>query len=384
MKKWTHLFLTAGTTGLLLAGCPSAGDLAGGGSGDGQDNQQGPAGANGAAGSPGPAGPIGPQGETGVQGPAGPRGEPGPAGADGQLRIYGDGSGGAAVVTSNMTLAQLAPDFNIEFSSLTVETGAILTVPTGAVIRCAGDCVIRGEIRVGVGVGDPSDREYGDAAPQGIARGPARPWGQGNDQFIRAGGKGGLGLGANSAPFVLLPGPIGGGAGASTNYPYDTPGGGTFVLVAGGTIEIPGAIHADGVTPSITVPTSAGGGGGVVVLASRSLIRVSGTITAKGGDGLNARQSFGASGGGGGGLVQVLAPLIEITGALSVAGGTGGTGGTASSATSRFGGGGGGGSIGSGGRGGEVVNAPFNTMDPGENGDPGAVILRRKDPTALF
>lgn len=368
----------AGISGLLMGGCPPALDT---GLDDGSQDLGALQGSDGAS---GPAGPTGPQGEAGPQGPPGPPGEPGPAGADGQLRIYGDGSAGNAVVASNLTLAQLAPELNIEFASLTVEAGATLTVPSGAVLRCAGNCAIRGQILVGVGVGDPDDRQPDDAAPAGIARGPARPGSSGNDQFVRSGGQGGLGLGAESAAFVLLPGPVGGGAGASTNYPFDTPGGGTFVLLAAGSIEVSGSIRADGVTPSATLPSTAGGGGGIVVLASRTSISVSGAISAAGGNGLNARQSFGAGGGGGGGLVHILAPTIDVTGAVSVAGGTGGTGGVATSPTLRFGGGGGGGSVGNGGRGGDVFNAPFNTMQAGQSGAAGAAIFRRKDPTALF
>ena len=93
----------------------------------------------------GPAGPAGPQGPAGAAGAAGAmgamgnEGAMGTAGADGQLRIYGDGSAGAKTVNAaenwNTTPANAV---NLQFTDFTVNAGNTLTVDSGMVIRCSG------------------------------------------------------------------------------------------------------------------------------------------------------------------------------------------------------------------------------------------------------
>lgn len=96
----------------------------------------------------------------------------------------------------------------------------------------------------------------------------------------------------------------------------------------------PLALHGGcpGGVGGVTLNTSAGAGGGAVYLMARTMIRVTGAITASGGAGGGgngaAMAAGGGSGGGSGGLIGLDAPTIELDGAaLSALGGGGGSGG---------------------------------------------------------
>ena len=61
-----------------------------------------------------------------------------------------------------------------------------------------------------------------------------------------------------------------------------------------------------------------GAGGGAILVASNSLVQVTGSISARGGAG-----GSGAGGGGSGGAVRIIAPTLSISGSIEVRGGSG-------------------------------------------------------------
>jgi len=280
-------------------------------------------------------------------------GPPGPAGADGQLRIYGDGSAGPRTVTGDETLE----DANRQYTDFTVGAGVTLTVPSGTVIRCTGQFVNNGTIVVGTASpgakeavrNSTIDSTY-QPPGQGVAltaaaRGELGP--AGNFYF---GGFGGIGLTATQARSILQPGVSAGGGGAC----------GVF---AGG----------DG---------GGGGAGGVVVLASKARVDNRGVLSAKGGAGGANGTSDGPGGGGGGGIVHLLAPVIDDSGVVAVDGGSAGPL-TATKAVGLRAGGGAGGSCGGGGGAGGSVSSD----DSAQSAAPGGVghaLKTQVDPTALF
>jgi hypothetical protein len=76
--------------------------------------------------------------------------------------IYGDGSAGPRIVSSD---ASLDDDVNRQYSQLTIESGATLTVPSGTVIRVSGSFTNNGTIVVGTGA-------RGAASTNGSSDGP--------------------------------------------------------------------------------------------------------------------------------------------------------------------------------------------------------------------
>lgn len=71
------------------------------------------------------------------------------------------------------------------------------------------------------------------------------------------------------------------------------------------------------------VGSGGGGGGGAIVIASSSRIDVPGTIRARGGNGGARQDSSAVNGGAGsGGAVRLIAPTVQGTGSINVAGGT--------------------------------------------------------------
>lgn len=340
-------------------------------------------------------GPTGLQGATGLQGTTGPQGITGSDGVDGQLRVYGDGSAGASVQASNVTLAL----DNLQFTDFTVNAGATLTVQSGTVIRCTGTFTNNGTINVQVfAVGSNSnllgqlattvEPAYRGVHP-GIARSSAGDAEFGDSTSGRVGGDAGAGIGNSnriSVRSLLVPGPVGGGGGGAHKNGLGGTGGRTFsVLCAGGVIDN-GTIKANGSTSGFA--GGGGGGGGLVVLASKTSVSVgsSAIIEAKGANGTSASASVGtAGGGGGGGLIDLLAPSISVAtpGNLSVAGGTAGSAVTVT-INPRSGGGGGGGSIGNGGGGATVDTNGTATSQPAGPGTVGLILTDLVDPTALL
>lgn len=341
-------------------------------------NDMASAGQDDAPGVQGEQGIPGPMGLPGQDGAPGPQGDPGPtgaSGADGQLRIYGDGSAGDLTVSATGSFVTLAPSGNLQFANITIKTGVTTYVPSGTTLRCTGTFRCDGTLAVSTGAF--ADTYTGLPHP-GIARAAAEPGLRGTGFVF--GGLGGYGLGEEqSLVFLDAPG-MAGGAGASIPVggvsTIGAAGGGGLLILARGAIQIAGMIQANAVGTSL----ASGGGGGVIILASATSIQNTGTIQAKGSKGGNADSSHGAGGGGGGGIIHPIAPST-VPGMTDVSGVPGGARGTVSSVT-RTGGPGGGASGGNGGQGGDVSSG--NVGDPGEDGDTGYMFQVPADPTALF
>ncbi|QOJ15371.1 MAG: collagen-like protein [Planctomycetia bacterium] len=343
----------------------------------------GPQGPIGPAGEPGSVGPTGPQGEKGEAGPAGP------PGADGQLRIFGDGSAGALEVNEDGVLfADVAADRNLQFSDVIVHEGATLVVPSGVTLRCAGTFTNRGTILVRTAAAggrvwyshatiDPVDFPALRPANDGWAQAGAGFGEFGDNADARAGGTGGGGNGDLRS--LLTPGLFGGGGGAGTYLSTGGAGGGCFTVLARDRLHIVGEIHADGDPAALG---AGGGGGGVVILASATAIDCEGEITARGGRGGDSGPNSAAGGGGGGGVIHLVAPKVTNPGKLLADMGAPGASGGVVSTLIRQGGGGGGACAGDGGDGG-VIAADGTTGAPGAAGT-GMTLVTHQNPTALF
>jgi hypothetical protein len=344
----------------------------------------------------GPAGPTGPTGDTGPQGPQGEAGAEGTHGPEGDIRIYGDGSAGALVVSGFKTLYQdVATNDNLQFTDLTISPGAVLYVPSGTVLRCTGTFTNNGTVQVRplAAVGgscysfspfNPSSYKFTYRPPgAGVSGSTAEGGTFGIYTDICTHGRGALGLMENEARTILMPGLVGGGGGAGAmNIGGD--GGGTLVVLAGTAIANNGIIHADGGSP---FHGGGGGGGGVVVLASPVQVTNLGTISARGGDGGGSDNFNGAGGGGGGGIVHLLAPSVTA-GTVAVGGGTGGTYSFPIDQDPHVAGGGGGACGGAGGDGGDIPaltgNPPSASSTAPIAGSGGYTLVTLTDPTLLF
>ena len=334
-------------------------------------------------------------GPTGPAGAAGATGASGPIGANGQLRIYGDGSAGALNVTyTGELLTGWALNGNLQFTNLTVESGVTLYVPSGTVIRCNGTFTNHGTVQVGEvfnsgggfaysGGLDTGLRHIAFYPPlPGIAHDAAGFPELGDNSAGRMGGLGSTGLRSGEASAIVKVGMMGGGGGTGV-YPSSLRpgyGGGTVTILAQSGIVNDGIITANG-TGSQSLG-GGGGGGGVIILASPGSIIQTGTIEAKGGDGYPAGISVSNGGGGGGGLVHLFSPSITSSGTITVTGGLGGTGTSSIATTIRAGGGGGGGCAGAGGNGGHANSD--NSVTNAGNGFSGYSLQTQVDPTALF
>lgn len=377
--------------GLLLLSC------------QGTPGPVGPAGPAGPAGVAGPTGPTGPTGDTGpmgsmgamgTMGAAGTPGSPGAAGAPGDLRIYGNASGGLNRVISTDTALT---DTNTQYGDFSIQAGATLTVESGTVIRCTGTFSNLGTIRVTSGARGATAQNLNTSiieagsvfsAPHpGIS---ARGCSEG---VIAAaptakGGLGGVGLTAVQAAHLRpnLWGGGGGCAGASLGGAGSTglAGGGALTILAAGAITNSGTIVADGDTVNVGNQLGqSGSGGGVLLIASRTSITNTGTISARGSPGVpdSGFCSNFSSGGGGGGVVHLISPSVtSVTpGTIDVSGGAGcPVVGTCGYGNNTRGGSGGGASGGNGGDG------ASNSTTAGSPGGMGRLISTITDPTTLY
>jgi hypothetical protein len=218
--------------------------------------EKGESGAKGDTGLQGDRGEAGLNGATGSQGPQGLQGAQGPQGSAGELKIFGNGSAGVRVISSNITL----DDSNPQYESFTIDAGVTLTVHSGTVIRCTGSFVNNGTLQVltasrnspkyaengGPPTADPSATDSvpgglgGNAIDSGVARSLLRP--------------------------SLLTAGDGNGVGATPGSGF---GGGTLVIMAGiSVVNSSGAmIIADG--ESAATLSAGGGAGGLVILCAK-------------------------------------------------------------------------------------------------------------------
>jgi hypothetical protein len=337
-------------------------------------------GCGGDAGPAGPAGAEGPPGQAGPAGSAATTATPGTSGADGSLGVYGDGSAGAKTIDVDSTL----DDANTQFSDFTVAAGKTLAVPSGTRIHVSGTFTNNGIIFVLPGATGWANADGTWTLEPGLATTAA--WDSisrsGNNSVTRSGGLGGKKM-VVATSLLNPPAKAGGAGGNGYLCPYPNGGGGSLVVIAKQAIVNTASIFVDGQASGCGKGSgNGGGGGGIVVLASRTSITNSGTISAAGGDGQPSDVSNGPGGGGGGGIVHLIAPAITA-GTLSVGGGVAGVGGTAiPPAYTRAGGAGGGGSAGDGGNGGAVKTD--GTFTAATAGSPGVVFKTMTDPTALL
>lgn len=316
------------------------------------------------------------------------KGEKGEQGADGSLRIYGDGSSGALNVSSNVTLNSA----NTQFTNISIEAGATFSVPSGTVLRCTGNFVNKGTLKVqnyawgGIHSATTSGMftiNSGFANP-GIIPGAASNGAWGNSTTAMYGGYASTGVygGAAQARQILKPGPLGGGGGGAGGL-VGAPGGGTITVLCRGSITNQGKIDAQGAKPLFDLGDG-GGGGGIVILASRTSVvnDANGIIDVRGGDGGDSYEGAAAGGGGGGGWTHFIAPSIQSNGKIFILGGYFGHGYAAVTTSRRFAGGAGGAGYGSGGYGGNANTN--NSATEGSKGASGIALETIADPTSLF
>ncbi len=325
----------------------------------------------------------------GSEGSIGPQGPIGGTGLDGKRMIYGDGSAGDRVISSD----DYFDEIYFQFKNFTIEAGVKVTVPNGTVIRCTGTFTNNGILEVEPNYGTPyaigSGVRFHSIPPHpGIGSTGAQNGYVSDDSGSSIpGAYGGGGLRIGEARNLLHPPLVAGGQGGAT-LSWGRPGGGSLTIIAQDAISIgtTGSILVNGYDPLPRV--GAGSGGGVLILASRTVVKLAAgaSLEAKGSSGQGAENNAGATGGGGGGLIHILAPLVDDDGAqLDVSGGAAGSQGTPGMITAnpRSGGAGGGGSCGSGGRGASVDNTT-DSSDQAEAGGDGCVFKTDVDPTGLF
>ncbi len=320
----------------------------------------------------------------------------GPAGANGQLRVYGNGSAGALTVTTTGNLfTDYAADRNTQFSAITVDAGKVLSVPGGTVLRATGDVTINGTLRVlsqnPGGFLQTADEAFSTSTVPGyhppgagISSNPAGTGELGPNTAARLGGVGGRGLADGDLRIGehLLRGGGGGAPAGTTVFKIGGTGAGAVMIVAGGTITVNGSIVASPADFSGN-NGAGGGGGGVVVLASKAGVTNAGLIAANGGPGNPGGTQGGSGGGGGGGVILLAAPSVSA-GTLQVNGGIGGEarGSGIITANPRIGGGGGGASGGNGGFGASA--ASNGSCTAGSDGSAGKTLVLQVDPTAML
>ncbi|MEE9304490.1 MAG: hypothetical protein V3U84_12010 [Thiotrichaceae bacterium] len=352
-----------------VAGPPGTSGTTGSIGPQGSTGSQGETGPQGVAGSQGPTGTtgsIGPQGSAGSQGDQGDAGPAGPVGGT----VYGDGSRSDVTLTTDTNWLN-SPNGNLQFTSLTIESGVTLTVPSGAVIRSTDTFTNNGTIIVASGLPATVWPRFSVSlglqlvAPQtGSDRnGLARPAGELIHVLRPPATAAGNGRGGNGSPRA-------GGA-----------GGGSIVVRAELGIANAGTIRADGGNGSSgsTAAGSGGGAGGFIILATAGGITNSGTISAAGGNASAAGtgDEDGGGGGGGGGIIHLIGPNADAISGLSVLAGLRGAGSFPFDGSD---GGGGGAMSGNGGDGGDG-----DGIDNSKNGFAGLIFRTVvDDPATLF
>jgi hypothetical protein len=238
--------------------------------------------------------------------------------------IYGDGSNSTTsgicsiaantnwtnvtgTVVGNVSATPVNND--VQCTTFSISSGVTLYVPSGTVIRATGMVTISGTIVV----------EPGGA--QGLAA----------FQASQASVSGSAALPPSVLQKLSNPGLFGGGNGAMESADGTAGyGGGSLVILAGGSISISGSIDANGsagADESFNGGNASGGGaGGIIILASKVSIVNTGTLSAVGGAGgpANASNDHDNGGGGGGGLIHLFSPS-NTPGSTALTGGAAGT-----------------------------------------------------------
>ncbi len=311
-----------------------------------------------------------------------------------QLSFFGgDGSAGNLTISAS-TDWSVTPPVNLNFASVTINSGQTLTVPAGTTIRCSGTFTNNGILLVAPGarLGGFDNFAFGatvDIYSIGHPGDSFRPASGGSydinavaaTKFIQ-GGMGGDGIPRTTAMTSFNSFRIGGGSGAGWRSGSEGGGGLVKIYCTGDVANSgTGTINANGGTPGLL---SGGGGGGIVVLASTSAVTNAGTINAIGGNGGPSFNFGGAGGGGGGGIVIFVAPTISSPGTINVGGGAGGSVATQVTTADRYGGGGGGASGGNGGTGSSINSGATVTANTPTSGSAGYALNVTGNPVFLL
>ena len=220
----------------------------------------------------------------------------GPSAALAQFSSGSTGADGALNVTASTTL-DLPANGIFNYTTITVPLGVTLSFNRNALntpvyLLATGDVLISGIIDVSA-VNDANSPAAGRGGPGGF--------------------DGGFGA-FQGFPSGDGQGPGGGRADAEYGAAYAFPNsGGANTSIYGNTLLSPligGSGGAAGTNGASIY--GGGGGGGAILIASSSKLTIAGAITASGRDG---------SGGGSGGAIRVVAPIVDGTGSLNVAGG---------------------------------------------------------------
>lgn len=251
-------------------------------------------------------------------------------------QIGGNGSDGAFAPVANTTLDTANHGGVFQFTSVAIPAGVIVTIqgPNAATILCQGRVDIAGTLTAdGASLGFNSNYSPGAGGPGGFAGGqgglsfggtwysdPGLGPGAGggvypSTQTSKGGGGGGhatagqpgsspWGGGPGGAaygavlPFALQGG-SGGGGGYQIGYSHQycgAGGGGALAILADDVITVSGTVSANGGDSEFLVtgmavsgPFGGGGAGGALLLRSSSDVRVlaGGTLSARGGVGIN-------------------------------------------------------------------------------------------------
>ena len=239
------------------------------------------------------------------------------------------GADGPFAPTANQTI--IVPDSGVfNFTTVNIPAGVTVTYTRNnlnnkpVTILASGDVVIVGSINVD-GSGGSTNGFGGRGGPGGFGGGQG---GYGFDQsFSGTPGEGPGGGGGGVGSLSTSPG-SGGGGGFGTNGAAgasQTTGNAGQPGLRFGTVTIIPLIGGSGGGGGASVNNSrggaAGGGGGGILIASSGSITISGSITARGGNG-----AVGNAGGGGGsgGAIRLIANTISGSGNLNATGGAGG------------------------------------------------------------
>jgi len=215
-----------------------------------------------------------------------------------------DGSDGALVVDTN-TVLQVPDDGIFNFTTVQVDVGVVLGFTANALntpvyILATGDVTIAGTVHVNAGHGTAALAGLG--GPGGFRGGIPNP----------VAGAGGPGLGPGGAA----------GRNTATCYfgntgSYATTGtlysGGTASTPYGGSLLIPlvGGSGAGGIQGY-----GGGGGGGAILIASNTLVNVTGSVQAQGGRTSNNNNGGANCAGGSGGAVRLVGTRVTGNGTV--------------------------------------------------------------------
>ena len=217
-----------------------------------------------------------------------------------QLNLGSDGTDGALVVSSNMTLDVPEPDGIFNYTTVEIQSGFTLqfnpnSLNTPVYLLATGDVVINGAIDVNGGNGTSTPPVGGKGGPGGFDGGvpgaAGSPPGPGHGP---GGAKAGGRASHNGLPGVDPSNP-------NNGAPYGSP---LLVPLVGGS----GGGGGDG-TPG----TGGGGGGGAILIASNTEIRIvggAGTVVAIGGTPFERAGSSGS--------VRLVAPKVSGNGVIRV------------------------------------------------------------------